>query len=177
MVVHRSDDLVIKVPKEFSFKENISYMLRSSNECMFEVRDDKVIKAIPVVDEVSLVEVSENTEGNLVIRFLADFHPSSEQAHDEVHLYVRDWFDLDNDLKPFYEMAENDLLLQKAIDEFYGLRNIGIPDLFEALAWGILGQQINLTYAYTLKRRLSKHSEGQLNGRAVNIGFFRKRKT
>ena len=70
-----------------------------------------------------------------------------------MHLYVRDWFDLDNDLKPFYEMAENDLLLQKAIDEFYGLRNVGIPDLFEALAWGILGQQINLTYAYTLKRR------------------------
>ena len=129
-------------------------MLRSPNECMFEVRDDKVIKAIPVVDGVSLVEVSENAEGNLVIRFLAAFQPSSEQARDEVHLYVRDWFDLDNDLKPFYEMAEKDLLLQKAIDEFYGLRNVGIPDLFEALAWGILGQQINLTYAYTLKRRL-----------------------
>lgn len=31
---------------------------------------------------------------------------------------------------------------------------MGIPDLFEAIAWGILGQQINLTYAYTLKRRL-----------------------
>ena len=67
---------------------------------------------------------------------------------------MRDWFDLDNDLKPFYAMAETDPLLQKAIDEFYGLRNIGIPDLFEALCWGILGQQINLTYAYTLKRRL-----------------------
>ena len=44
-------------------------------------------------------------------------------------------------------------LLQQAVSEFYGLRNIGIPDLFEALCWGILGQQINLTYAYTLKRR------------------------
>ena len=51
-------------------------------------------------------------------------------------MYVRDWFDLDTDLKPFYEMAENDLLLQKAVDEFYGLRNIGIPDLFEALCLG-----------------------------------------
>lgn len=40
------------------------------------------------------------------------------------------------------------------MDEFYGLRNIGIPDLFEAIVWGILGQQINLAYAYTLKRRL-----------------------
>ncbi|WP_281272377.1 DNA-3-methyladenine glycosylase family protein [Paenibacillus sambharensis] len=30
----------------------------------------------------------------------------------------------------------------------------GIPDLFEALCWGIIGQQINLTYAHTLKRRI-----------------------
>ena len=51
-------------------------------------------------------------------------------------------------------MAEHDILLKQAVTQFYGLRNMGIPDLFEALCWGILGQQINLSYAYTLKRRL-----------------------
>lgn len=154
MVVYQNDDLVITVPKEFSLKENINYMSRSSNECMFEIREDIIVKAIPITDEVPLVEIRENTDGNLVIRFLRDTNPVSEKVRYEVQQYVRDWFDLDNDLKPFYAMAENDLLLEKAIDEFYGLRNIGIPDLFEALVWGILGQQINLTYAYTLKRRL-----------------------
>ncbi|MBE1556883.1 DNA-3-methyladenine glycosylase [Sporosarcina limicola] len=154
MVANQSVDLVIKVPKEFSFKENSSYMQRSSNECMFEIRDDKVVKVIPTADNVSLVEISESTDGNLVLRFLGDTYPVNKKVRNEVELYVREWFDLDNDLKPFYEMAKNDLLLQKAIDEFYGLRNVGIPDLFEALTWGILGQQINLTYAYTLKRRL-----------------------
>src|SRR5699024_1206194 len=34
-----------------------------------------------------------------------------------------------------------------------GLRIIGIHDLFEALCWGDIGQQINLAFAYTLKRR------------------------
>ena len=34
------------------------------------------------------------------------------------------------------------------MDEFYGLRNIGIPDLFEVIVWGILGQQINLAYTF-----------------------------
>jgi len=62
--------------------------------------------------------------------------------------------DLDNDLRPFYEMAKKDNLLHNAVDEFYGLRNIGIPDLFEAIVCGILGQQINLAYTYTLKRRM-----------------------
>ena len=148
------DDLVIKAPKEFSLKENMSYMSRSSNECMFEIQDNKIRKAISIGDEVLLIEISEGTDGNLVLGFVGDFHPKSERVRDEVMHYVRDWFDLDNDLKPFYAMAEKDLLLQRAISEFYGLRNMGIPDLFEALVWGILGQQINLTYAYTLKRRL-----------------------
>ena len=48
MVVNQQDHLIIAVPKEFSFKENIGYMSRSTNECMFEIRDGKVIKAIPV---------------------------------------------------------------------------------------------------------------------------------
>lgn len=153
MPINQQDHLIITVPKEFSFKENINYLSRSTNECMFEIIDGKVIKAIPAGKEILLIEVSENPEGNLLIRFIEKSTSSNESVLNEVVHYVRDWFDLDNDLKPFYEMAEKDPLLHQAVSKFYGLRNIGIPDLFEALCWGILGQQINLTYAYTLKRR------------------------
>ncbi len=153
MLINQQDNLIIAVPKEFSFIENIGYMSRSTNECMFEIRAGKIIKAIPVESGIPLVEVSESSDGNLLIRFLGDTNPSNDSFRDEVVHYIRDWFDLDNDLKPFYKMAENDPLLHKAVNAFYGLRTIGIPDLFEALCWGILGQQINLTYAYTLKKR------------------------
>ena len=67
--------------------------------------DGKVIKAIPVEDEILLVEVSETPEGNLLIRFKENTTPSSESIRDEVVHYIRDWFDLDTDLKPYYEMA------------------------------------------------------------------------
>jgi DNA-3-methyladenine glycosylase II len=50
-------------------------------------------------------------------------------------------------------MAEKDPLLQGLVNKFYGLRLVGVEDLFEALCWAIIGQQINLTFAYTLKRR------------------------
>ncbi|WP_311198814.1 DNA-3-methyladenine glycosylase family protein [Paenibacillus hexagrammi] len=73
---------------------------------------------------------------------------------DAVASYVWEWFDLGRDLQPFYELAEHDPLLQNAARKFYGLRILGIPDLFEAISWGIIGQQINLPFAYTLKRRL-----------------------
>lgn len=146
--------LMVTVPKEFSFKENLNYLARSSNECMFEIRDGKVIKAIPLGHEILLIEVSEHKDGHLQVHFIGETIPTSENVTNEVTQYVRDWFDLDTDLAPFYEMTEKELLLQQAVRKFYGLRNLGIPDLFEALCWGILGQQINLTYAYTLKRRL-----------------------
>lgn len=152
MGIYHYDDIVT-VPKEFSFSENIRYMLRSSNECLYEIREAKITKAIPVTDAIPLVEISENVDGNIGIRFLGDSSVVSEKVRDEVHHYVREWFDLDTDLRPFYEMAKKDNLLHHPVNEFYGLRNIGIPDLFEAIVWGILGQQINLAYAYTLKRR------------------------
>ncbi|MBA2875438.1 3-methyladenine DNA glycosylase/8-oxoguanine DNA glycosylase [Anoxybacillus caldiproteolyticus] len=46
--------------------------------------------------------------------------------------YVREWFDLESDLRPFYDLAKREILLQKAVRQFYGLRLIGIPNLFEA---------------------------------------------
>jgi DNA-3-methyladenine glycosylase II len=66
---------------------------------------------------------------------------------------VWNWFDLGTDLSVFYRMAGQDSLLKKLIQNHYGLRIVTVEGLFEALCWAIIGQQINLTFAYTLKRR------------------------
>ena len=39
------------------------------------------------------------------------------------------------------------------VEKYHGYRIIGQPDLFESLVWAVLGQQINLQFAYTLKQR------------------------
>ena len=72
----------------------------------------------------------------------------------KVACYLIEVFDLERDLKPFYEHMNRDPLLKPLCKSFYGLRLIGIPALLEALCWSIIGQQINLTFAYTLKQRL-----------------------
>jgi len=51
-------------------------------------------------------------------------------------------------------MAERDPILHPLIQKYRGLRIVGITDLFEALTWAVIGQQINLPFAYTLKRRM-----------------------
>lgn len=146
--------LKLYVPKEFSFTENLNYLQRSPNECLFHIQHNAIYRAISLDIETVVIEVSELPhERAILVRFLGDTAPTRMSTRMEVAAYVRDWFDLNTDLVPFYAMAERDPLLSQAIHSFYGLRNMGIPDLFEALCWGILGQQINLTYAYTLKRR------------------------
>ncbi|WP_082341606.1 DNA-3-methyladenine glycosylase family protein [Paenibacillus solani] len=142
------------VPQEFSFTQNLHYLQRSPNECLYLIRNNSICRAIPLGEDIAVIEVSEAPqEQAIMVRFLGDTAPTDSVKRAEVAAYVRDWFDLNTDLVPFYTMAETDPLLSQAILSFYGLRNMGIPDLFEALCWGILGQQINLAYAYTLKRR------------------------
>jgi DNA-3-methyladenine glycosylase II len=148
------DKLILLLPKEFNFEENINYLARSSNECLFHIEKNRVSKAIPIGAETLIIEVCSEDDNYLIIRFLGERKPTSTITREEVARYVREWFDLDRDIHPFYSMAKEDPLLGPAVDSFYGLRIIGIPDLFEALCWGILGQQINLTFAYILKRRL-----------------------
>jgi DNA-3-methyladenine glycosylase II len=47
----------------------------------------------------------------------------------------------------------NDKLLKELVTKFHGYRIIGQPDLFESIVWAVLGQQINVQFAYTMKQR------------------------
>ncbi|MDO3409756.1 DNA-3-methyladenine glycosylase [Saccharibacillus sp. CPCC 101409] len=146
-------DLLIPVPAEFSFAENYNHLATATNETLYTLRGGKMYKAIAVGRQDTVVEIAPYDERRLIVRFLEEPDADSPTLRAGVAEYVHDWFDLGTDLAPFYRMAKNDPLLKQAVESFYGLRNMGIPDLYEAVCWGILGQQINLGFAYTLKRR------------------------
>lgn len=61
--------LSLVVPKEFSFQENLRYLSRSKNECMFHIENNKIYKVIPVQNINSLVEIGLNADSNIQIRF------------------------------------------------------------------------------------------------------------
>jgi len=60
----------------------------------------------------------------------------------------------DIDLAPFYARARLDPVLNDLRDQYYGLKVIRFPSLYECLVSTVLEQQINLLFAATLKRRL-----------------------
>ncbi len=137
-------------PAEFSFALACSFLERSPRELLHRVDGGKIFKALSIGKKKMLFTVRQ-VDANLAIEFLN--HQPSLSEKEVVIQYVYDWLDLRTDLKPFYQIVEDDQLLGPLIKKYYGYRIVGQPDLFESLVWAVLGQQINLTFAYTLKQR------------------------
>lgn len=136
-------------PAEFNFEECLVYLGRSEQEVLHQIRDGYVYKLVKLDGEVILLKIGSSS---YVIQ--VQFPIGIPSNIEKVVSYIWEWFDLDQALGGFYEVARKDKILKHIVPKYYGLRIIGIPDLFEALSWAIIGQQINLTFAYTLKRRL-----------------------
>ncbi|MEP6734005.1 MAG: DNA-3-methyladenine glycosylase [Chryseolinea sp.] len=141
---------IIAVPEEFSFQFSLDFLRRSPRELLHRIKDQKVRKLIKVGSQDILFELSQHLEGLQVEILNAELLP---QEVEHVAGFIREWFDLDTDLKPFYALALNDKLLKELTIRFYGYRIVGQPDLFESLIWAVLGQQINVQFAFTLKAR------------------------
>jgi DNA-3-methyladenine glycosylase II len=58
------------------------------------------------------------------------------------------------DLKPFYRLSRSDELLAPITPRFRGLKLPASPTVFESLVMAVLSQQVNLTFAYSIKREL-----------------------
>ena len=142
--------LYLPVPKEFSYEMNLQFLERSPRELLHRVENGSVVKLVKVGDEKILFRVRSG-EGKLILDFLNGM-PTGE-GQNLVKKYVTEWFDIAADLKPFYALAAGDKLLKELIKKYFGYRIIGQPDLFESIVWAVLGQQINLQFAYTLKQR------------------------
>ncbi|RFS20451.1 DNA-3-methyladenine glycosylase 2 family protein [Chitinophaga silvatica] len=141
-------------PVNFSFSECLCFLSRSPKECLHYIVDGKIRRMILTEGEPAVIEITmEPGADYLTVEVLA---PEEPVATAPIAAYITRWLHLDESLNNFYQFTETDPLLKGLAQEFKGLRLIGMPDLFEALSWAIIGQQINLTFAYTLRERLIK---------------------
>lgn len=114
---------------------------------MHRVEGDKAVRAMRSSRGPVLIEVS-GTDRVLNAAVV------SGVPGPEVQEFVNEWLDLSRDLRGFYGLLRSDPDMSFLARRFRGFHIVGIPDLFECLVWCFIGQQINLTFAYTLKRRL-----------------------
>lgn len=141
---------IVETPDHFAFEHSLTFLERSPKELLHRVQGGAVTKAL-LVDGMPVVFRVNRQEAGLGVEVLAGCVKKDGMSF--IKNYVRDWFDLHTDLSPFYRMARKDELLGPLVKAYKGYRIVGQPDLFESLVWAVLGQQINLAFAYTLKAR------------------------
>ncbi len=143
--------VLLMPPQNFDFAQCLKFLTRSPLEPCHVVEKNILYKLVKFEGTPVLIKIQCRNKKFICLDFLTPRPKKSIRAR--VAKYVWHWFDLDTDLKPFYRVAKKDPVLKKIVQDFYGLRILTISDLFEAVCWAITGQQINLTFAYTLKKR------------------------
>lgn len=142
--------MVIECPVLFDYDECLVYMQRSPLETTHKFLDKTYRKVLKINDELLLIEVihlKDKLEVNCLNKEV------SEIEEKEIIKCIRFIFDLDFDLNSLYDSKVDEKIDRLFID-FKGLRLIHMDNLYEGLIWAVLGQQINLKFAYTLKKRL-----------------------
>ena len=137
-------------PPDFNYRECLAFMARSGLECLHQVRGAELYKLLEISGERVVIRVSCPSQ---VLRVEFPLQTPEATTRKGIADYLWELFDLGRDLSLFYQLAEQDDLLREVVQKYRGLRIVGMPDLFEVLTWAIIGQQINLAFAYTLKRR------------------------
>lgn len=143
---------VLSPVQPFHFRECLRFLNRNTDEPVWKVDGDRLLKLFTLGEKTVVGEIFE--EGEAVHLQLSDELAEHEQNY--LHAYTSEWLDMERDLQPFYDQMAACPLVGPIVPKYPGMRLIRMPDLFEAISWAILGQQINLTFAYRLKQRITQ---------------------
>jgi DNA-3-methyladenine glycosylase II len=151
----------IFLPHLFNQKLLFQYLRRSPNEITFWVKDGNIVDKLFDLNGQLLLTRLTFTDTEINVEFLN--RQATKNEKNTIRDYINVWFDLGCALEEFYTLVESDTILKPIIKELNGLRMVKSPDLFEAISWSIIGQQINLPFAYSCKKALVENSGLQLN--------------
>src|SRR6187401_2409060 len=96
----------ISLPDEFSFDLCLSFLKRSPKELLHRYSENSVRKLLRIDGNDILFELTAAKDHKLKVSILNG--PISLSQKNQLVTYIKEWFDLDTDLKPFYAMASKD---------------------------------------------------------------------
>jgi DNA-3-methyladenine glycosylase II len=164
-------------PSDFSWQECLWFLDRGYDDCMHRIDGTTLWKAQWIGEQPLLLKMGPDTRepsaqkqepraqeldaralepSESFARGLTIEVPGKQLSQDqsvEVANWIKEWLDMDRLIEPFYQRLKASPFLSGAESNYRGLRLIGIPDLYEALCWCIIGQQIHLRFAHSMKRQ------------------------
>ena len=140
----QAPDFTLRLPSRYRFREVLDFYGRDPLSVSEQVSGHGLKKAILIDGKPSLIEISfEGSE--------ARCRTDADNPYDAHRAIVR-MLGFDSDAAGFERQFTHDELLGSLLERQRGLRIPLTPTPWEALAWAIIGQQINLKFAVTLRR-------------------------
>ena len=142
-------------PPPYSFPLTVSRFSRFSDEIVDRVADSRYQRLLSADGQLALATVTnQGTVAKPLLHIELQGPPKTDLDRPEFAAQLRHILGTELDLKPFYRLARKDELLAPLIKPFRGLKLASGPTLFESLVMGVLSQQVNLNFAYSIKRQL-----------------------
>jgi AraC family transcriptional regulator, regulatory protein of adaptative response / DNA-3-methyladenine glycosylase II len=139
-------EFTLRLPPHYRFREVLAFYGRDPLSISESVAATGLKKALAAGGRVAVVEIRFSSEGAVCSTDAVDIHPAHGAA-------VR-MLGIDSDAAGFERRFGGDRLLGRVITGQRGLRIPLTPEPWEALAWAIIGQQISVKAAVTLRREL-----------------------
>jgi DNA-3-methyladenine glycosylase II len=139
----------------YSFPLTITRFARFTDEIVDRIHNGSYQRLLSVDGQLALATVT-NT-GSIAHPCLHVKLCSSRQTNcdrPEFAAQLRHILCTELDLKPFYRLARRNDLLAPIVRRFRGLKFATSPTVFEALVMAVLSQQVNLAFAYSIKKEL-----------------------
>ena len=152
--------IILRPIKDFDYYKCLDFFKGRSLECLDVIQNTNITKLIVVNGNSILIKIYPVLKNQIGIHILGKRVTKKDKLL--IAQYVIEWFDLERNLNNFFRKSATDKILKNITKNYRGLRIIGIPDLFEALCWAIIGQQVNLTFAYSIKKQFIESYGGRI---------------
>ena len=148
-----SFDIIPRAP--YSFDYTVARFMRFASEAVDLVEGGQYRRLLAAGRHLALATVtSTGTVARPRLSVTLDSPSRAPLEPADFEAQLRHILCTDLDLRPFYRMARKDEMLAPMVSRFRGLRVTASPTPFEALVTAVLSQQVNLTFAYSIKKAL-----------------------
>jgi len=148
-----SGELLVQAPCDFthmlSFVRGFTPMAGEQRLRRNSVTRALTVDGHPVAFELSATDDAERLSYRLHARV-----PLSFDARVRVLRRVRFQFGLDDDLAPFYALADGDRAFSRIVTQLYGMHHVKFPSAFEIACWAVLMQRTPMARARQTKRAI-----------------------
>jgi DNA-3-methyladenine glycosylase II len=148
----------ISLPPGYRSDDVVAFHSRDSEQVAEQVSPGRILKGVMLDGEAVVLEV--RLDGSEVRCQI-----TGEASDASVREALLNILGLRIDPQPFMDFVRDDPLLGPVVQRAPGLRIVQSATVFEALTWAIIGQQINLPFAISLRRTFiqlagSRHDSG-----------------